>query len=260
MLKTRNTSFKTVIVYSIIVIVHLLPLQVAGQEEFNKIKINNDLELIQLNESFFIHVSWTNSEKFGRFSSNGAVVIKNGKALIIDTPMEEALTTVLYNYLHDSMKVEIEKFIAGHYHDDCMGGINVLHAKNVRSIALDLTKQKCIEQNLPLPQQIFSDSLTFSFYGETVKCIYAGPGHTIDNISVYFPDSKILFGGCLLKSMSSKGLGNTADAVVNEWDKSVEKLMILCGNAKIVIPGHGNFGNIDLLSHTIKLVKESRGK
>ncbi len=260
MLKIKNDLLKTVILYSFLILIYIIPCQVAGQEEFNTIKINNDLELIQLNDSFFIHVSWTNSERFGKFSSNGLVLIKKGKALIIDTPVEESLTMELYNYLHDSMKVEVEKFIAGHYHDDCMGGINVLYANNIHSIALDLTKQKCIEHNLPLPKQIFSNSLTFDFYGETVKCIYAGPGHTIDNISVYFPKSKILFGGCMLKSLNSKGLGNTADAVVNEWDKSVEKLISLCGDAKIVIPGHGNFGNNSLLSHTVKLVKESRAK
>jgi metallo-beta-lactamase class B len=260
MLKIKNDLLKTVILYLVIVMSCSIPVQVSGQEDFNTIKINNDLELIQLNESFFIHVSWNNSEKFGRFSSNGLILVKNGKALIIDTPIEESLTMELYNFLHDSLKVEVEKFIAGHYHDDCMGGINVLHAKNVQSIALDLTKQKCIEHNLPLPIQIFSDSLTFDFYGETVKCIYAGPGHTIDNISVYFPNRNILFGGCILKSISSKGLGNTADAVVNEWDKSVEHLMSLCGDVEIVIPGHGNFGNINLLQHTIKLVKENRAK
>ena len=90
-----------------------------------------------------------------------------------------------------------------------------------------------------------------------MECLFTGPGHTPDNISVYFPDSKILFGGCMIKSLQSKGLGNTADAVVSEWDKSVDKLKLLCPEAKVVIPGHGNYGDISLLTHTINLVKKN---
>ena len=253
-----KSSLKTVILYSWLLIVFSIPLQVAGQQSSKEIIINDNLQLIEISKSFFVHISWVNSERFGRFPSNGLILIKNGKVLIIDTPMEKELTEKLYNYLLDSMKVTVEKFIACHYHDDCMGGIEVLHAKNVHSIALDLTNRKCIEENLPLPKQIFTDSLNFDFYGETVKCIFSGPGHTIDNISVYFPDNQILFGGCMVKSLQSRGLGNTADAVVSEWDKSVEKLELLCKGARVVIPGHGSFGDISLLDHTINLVKANR--
>jgi metallo-beta-lactamase class B len=258
MLIKRNYLIRTVILYSIFFYFFANSMQVVGQEEYKKIEINNDLRLIQLNEHFYIHVSWVNSENFGRFPSNGLLLVKNGKALIIDTPMEESLTADLYNYLLDSMKVKIEEFIAGHSHNDCMGGIAFLHEKNVHSIALDLTKQKCIEQKLILPKQTFSDSLIFKFYGEVVKCIYTGPGHTEDNISVYFPNRKILFGGCMIKSLPSRSLGNTADAVVSKWDSSVEKLKLQCSDAKIVVPGHGGFGDIGLLDHTIKLVKENK--
>jgi len=258
MQELKKPSLQTVILYSLLLLILLKPIQLPAQEGFNEIEIDQDLQLIQLNDSFYIHVSWVNSKQFGPFSSNGLLLIKSGKALIVDTPMEKRLTNKLYNYLLDSMGVKIEKFIAGHSHDDCMGGIDVLHAKNVHSIAFNLTKQKCIEQNLTLPKETFSDSLGFEFYGEKVKCIYNGPGHTADNISVYFPNSKILFGGCMIKSMKSKGLGNIAGAVLNEWDKSVEKLKFLCGDAKIVIPGHGGFADIGLLNHTIQLVQKNR--
>lgn len=253
-----RASVKTVILYLVIVFLSFVSTQVAGQEEYKHIKVNDDIELIQLNKHFYIHVSWVNSEKFGRFSSNGLLLVKNGKALIVDTPADVKTTNELYNFLEDSLNAIVEKFIACHWHEDCMGGIDALHERNVHSIALDLTKQKCIENKLTIPKQIFSDSLCFDFYSEKVKCIYAGPGHTVDNISVYFSDSKILFGGCMIKSIQSRGLGNTAEAVVSKWDTSVEKLKALCADAEIVIPGHGGFGDISLLDHTIKMVKDNR--
>jgi len=50
-------------------------------------------------------------------------------------------------------------------------------------------------------------------------------------------------------------LGNTQDAVVEAWDGSVEKIQQTFGDIEIVIPGHGVYGNPELLSHTIELVK-----
>ncbi|MCT4645297.1 MAG: subclass B1 metallo-beta-lactamase, partial [Carboxylicivirga sp.] len=76
----------------------------------------------------------------------------------------------------------------------------------------------------------------------------------------WLPKQKILFGGCLIKSIHSKGLGNLSDAVVDDWDTTVEQLMFAYPDAKIVIPGHGNYGDAELLSHTIVLVKEFKQK
>jgi metallo-beta-lactamase class B len=64
----------------------------------------------------------------------------------------------------------------------------------------------------------------------------------------------ILFGGCLIKSIDSNGLGNLSDAVVADWDKTIEKVMKKYPVIKTVIPGHGNFGGPELLTHTIELV------
>ncbi|MDX2444076.1 MAG: CfiA family subclass B1 metallo-beta-lactamase, partial [Bacteroidales bacterium] len=75
------------------------------------------------------------------------------------------------------------------------------------------------------------------------------------NIVVYFPSQEVLFGGCLIKSMASKGLGNTADAEISEWIPTIQKLKKEFKDIDIVIPGHGQYGNKELLDHTIELVK-----
>ena len=49
-------------------------------------------------------------------------------------------------------------------------------------------------------------------------------------------------GMILVKSSKSKSLGNLADAVVNDWDNSVKKLIDEFADAKVVVPGHGRFG------------------
>lgn len=233
---------------------------VAYSQDFTHIKVNSEIELIKVNGSFYIHKTWFDFPGFGRYPSNGLIVVKNGRALLIDTPVTNRQTKILYNHLRNSLKSIITKVVVGHSHSDCMGGLSFLHEKAVESICSEKTKQICVSQKLPIPRQAFSDSFEFEFEGEKVVCRYFGAGHTVDNIVVYFPDSKILFGGCLIKSMTSKDLGNIQEAVVQAWDETVAKIKKAYPEIKVVIPGHGESGDITLLDHTIELVNQYKKK
>lgn len=243
----------------LIVFISLIGL-VSSIAQTNKIVIDNDIQLIHLQDSIFVHVTWHHLDNFGRFPSNGLIVIKNGQALMIDTPMDNDKTERLTRYLKDSMSVDLAKLIIGHFHDDCMGGLGYLQSTGIESIANLTTIEKCKEIGLPVPTTPFTDSLTFDFNGEQMDCRFFGAGHSFDNITVWIPDKKILFGGCLIRSMDSKGLGNLSDAVVNDWDTTVEKVMKKYPEIKTVIPGHGDLGGIELLSHTIELVDKEKNK
>jgi metallo-beta-lactamase class B len=224
------------------------------------ISIDPDIQLIHLQDSIFVHVTWHHLDDFGRFPSNGMIVIKNGQALMIDTPMDNDKTEKLSRYLKDSMIVDVTKLIIGHFHDDCLGGLGYLQSIGVESVANSRTIAKCKELGLPVPSIGFADSLNFDFNGKAIECRFFGPGHSFDNITVWLPDNNILFGGCLVKSIESRGLGNLSDAVVAEWDQTIEHLMEKYIVIQTVIPGHGNFGGTELLTHTIQLVKREKDK
>jgi len=232
----------------------------AKTPEFEHIRVNPDIELIKISENYYVHTSWFDFPGVGRFPSNGLIFVRNGKALLIDTLNTNEQTLVLLNFLQDTIKAEVTKVIVGHFHSDCMGGLSILHEKGVESVAYAETLQICKSQNLPIPQSSFADAMAINFQGETVICRYFGAGHTVDNILVYFPASQILFGGCLIKSLGSKGLGNTKDAKIEDWDKTVLKVKTAYPSIKLVIPGHGAFGDIGLLDHTITLVKDHKEK
>lgn len=225
-----------------------------------RIVIDNDIQLIHLQDSVYVHVTWHHLDNFGRFASNGLIVIRNGQALMIDTPMDNDKTGRLTNYLKESMSVDLVKLIIGHFHDDCMGGLGYLQSIGIESIANAMTIEKCKEIGLPVPSTSFTDSLTFVFNGEQIECRYFGAGHSFDNITVWIPSEKILFGGCLIKSIDSNGLGNLSDAVVDDWDMTVEKVLKEYPEIKTVIPGHGDFGGIELLTHTIELVDKEKNQ
>ena len=228
----------------------------AYSQNIKEIKINDNIQLLHLQDSIFIHITWEESEKFGRFPSNGMIIIQNGEAILVDTPMNNEKTKTLVEYVEHNFNVKFRKLIIGHFHNDCMGGIDYIHDRGIKSICGSQTYAKCKEHELTLPKLHFNDSLNIDFNGLNISCRFFGGGHTVDNIVIYIPEKEILFGGCLIKSKFSKGLGNTADANIDRWDQTVTKVIKVYGNAKTVIPGHGNHGGSELLHHTVKLISE----
>jgi metallo-beta-lactamase class B len=214
-----------------------------------------DIALMHLQDSVFVHITWDQDETYGRYSSNGLVIIRSGRALMIDTPSDDAKTERLCKWLNETFKAKVTRVIVGHFHNDCLGGLGYLHRSGVVSLGNRLTALKCRELKLPVPMLLFNSEMKFDFHGEPVECRYFGGGHTSDNITVWLPNQKILFGGCLVKSAGSTGLGNLSDAVVDEWGHTVLKLMESYTEISHVVPGHGETGGVQLLEHTIRLVE-----
>lgn len=212
--------------------------------------------IFPLGDCIYLHITWHNYEKFGRFPANGVIYVKNGHALLLDTPVTNEQTEQLVQIIQEKLNADITLFIPNHFHEDCMGGLEYLQSLGIPSISLERTREICEEKGLPIPDEGFTNEyqLTGDFAG--VICFYPGKAHTEDNISVYFPDQGILFAGCMAKSLKSKGLGNLADAFPEEWAQTIQTLMDRFPDAQIIIPGHGSQGGRDLLEHTKQLVEE----
>ena len=107
-----------------------------------------------------------------------------------------------------------------------------------------------------LPEFSFKDSLVIKSGKKEITCKYFGAAHTIDNIVVWIPEERILFGGCMVKSLSANTPGNIRDADLDSWPWTIEKVLYRFKNAQIVIPGHGNYGGTELLTYTINLIRQ----
>ncbi|MBN1596928.1 MAG: subclass B1 metallo-beta-lactamase [Bacteroidales bacterium] len=216
-------------------------------------KIEENLEVRQISKSVYIHISYMESENFGRFPSNGLIFIDNGKAVIIDTPVNNDLANALMNWCIDSLHVEIIAVIPTHWHVDNLGGLAAVHSRGIPTYANIRTIEITKEKSLLVPQNAFNDSLLFTVGDKEVLMAYYGGGHTTDNIIVWIPSEKVLFGGCLVRSANARGLGNTTDADTEEWPNTIEKVRKRFLDAEIVIPGHGEHGGTELIDHTLDL-------
>ncbi|MBN2347576.1 MAG: subclass B1 metallo-beta-lactamase [Bacteroidales bacterium] len=215
--------------------------------------ISENLELYQISANAYLHISYTNSEQFGRFSSNGMVYVVKGEGVLIDTPTDTLQTRELLDFLQDSLHISITGFIGTHWHNDCIGGLQTIHQQGIESYACELTQNIAENKGLPVPKIGFKDSLTIFLQGQPIKCMYPGAGHTLDNIIVWLPESRILFGGCLIKCLSAQGLGNIIDADITAWPETLKKIERIYPDAQIIIPGHGSWGGIELVEHTLSL-------
>lgn len=222
-------------------------------QEKSHIKISNDVELHKLSPNVYLHVSNINSAKYGRVAANGVLLVNKNEAFLFDTPWNDSLTMILVNWLRDSMNLKITGFVPNHWHEDCMGGLGFLHSQQVESYANVMTANFAKNKILPVPKNVFKDSLQLQLGDMQIVCYYFGAAHSMDNIVVWLPSEKILFPGCIAKSMNSKNLGNTADGDLKAYPQTLEKLINKFSDAKIVVPGHGMPGGVELLKHTLNI-------
>jgi metallo-beta-lactamase class B len=214
--------------------------------------ISDDLEVIHLSKNSILHISYMETESFGRFTCNGLIYLNGNEAIVFDTPPDSIITKDLLTWFKKNYPdIKIKAVVATHFHDDCLGGLNVFHKEGIESWSHELTPE-LLNGKKPLPQNIFSDEAKIKVGDKEVICRYFGEAHTKDNIVCWVPEEKILFGGCMVKSLNASK-GNLEDANVNEWANTVRKVMDEYQSARIVVPGHGAIGGSELLDYTIQL-------
>jgi len=238
-----------------IALVFIIGLVSMAQDISKKITINNDLEIVQLTSNVYLHISYADFTGFGRVECNGMILRNSEEAFLFDTPPTEQLTKQLVEWIAQTLKLKVVGFVPNHWHSDCMSGLAYLQSIGVESYANQMTIDIAKAKNLPVPAHGFKDSLNLRLGNEEINCYYFGAGHSMDNIVVWIPSEKVLFPGCLVKEVNAKGLGNTVDGDLKAYPRTIEKILQKFPDPKIVIPGHGAFGGIELVRHTKEMFR-----
>ena len=210
-----------------------------------------ELRIEPLAEGVYLHQSFHQTQSFGLVSANGLVVVDGEQAYVIDTPWSERDTEQLAAWIHDQ-GWQLAGSLSTHSHDDRAGGIGWLNTQGIPTHALALTNDILEANGKAMATQSFTRP-AFSWVPGTLEVFYPGGGHTVDNITVWLPRQRILFGGCLIRSLAAKGLGYTGEARLDDWAGSVKTLQYRYPDALMVVPGHGKPGNRNLLQHTRQL-------
>jgi metallo-beta-lactamase class B IMP len=211
-----------------------------------------DLKIEQLEEDVYVHTSFEEVNGWGVVAKHGLVVLVNANAYLVDTPITAKDTEKLVNWIL-ARGYKIKGSISSHFHSDSTAGVEWLNSQSIPTYASKLTNQLLSKSGKAQAKHSFED-ISFWLVKNKIEVYYPGPGHTEDNLVVWLPKKKILFGGCFVKP---HGLGNLEDANVEAWPASVEKLIAKYGNAKVVVPSHSELGGVSLLKLTLEqAVKE----
>jgi metallo-beta-lactamase class B len=218
-------------------------------------KLGEDLIVRQLVPGVWLHVSFKMTED-GPLPANGLVVTTGELSLLIDTGWNPGQTRRLLDWAANTLGQPIEHVIVTHAHDDRVGGLAAVAERPIIVHGHAATDQ--------ILREAGGAGLTWSFEfeerlelgGETVDLFYPRGGHTRDNIVVWLPRRKVLFGGCLVRGLGTTTLGWTGDSDIRGWHAAMRRIIDRYPEAEIVIPGHGLPGNMHLLSHTMELLEE----
>lgn len=228
-----------------------------AQKSGDTIRVADDLKLVKISENVYVHISYKNIPEFGGvIPANGVVYINRKEAFLFDTPWTEDQTVMLVAYLKRSMHLRMVGFIPNHWHEDCIAGLDYLKKSGVPSYANEQTIKLALAHKYPVPEHAFTDSLLLKMGGKPIWCYYLGGAHSTDNIVVWLPSEQVLFAGCMVKELKSSNLGNTADGDLKAYPTTISRLLAKFPAAKIVIPGHGAWGGVELIRHTLQLAKQ----
>jgi metallo-beta-lactamase class B len=210
------------------------------------------LKVVQISKSAFQHISYLQTENFGKVACNGLVISSQEECLILDTPTEKNAAMELIKWLEENKKLKIKAIIPTHFHEDCLGSLATFHEKKIPSFGSKKTIELAQKNKSAFPKNTFKNFLVIDFGNKKLELKYFGEGHTVDNIVAYCAADRILFGGCLIKEIgASKGF--LGDANLKEWSNTVKKVRLTYPKLKTVVPGHGSVGDRGLLDYTIKL-------
>ena len=250
----------------------------AQHKNIETININEELLLKEIEKDVFLI-----THNFPWSANSLLVKITSLDFILVDTPWENSGTRALIEWLRDTYGNINLLVINTHFHRDNLGGNEYLLNQNIPIYGSDLTVTLLNKRRTELigrtlknlkspeykkyyeaykkaklkpPDNIFKieKGLVLNISNEQIELFYPGSGHTQDNIVVYFRSRKLLFGGCMIKSLESN-LGRNSDADFVAWPHSLEKLMKKYPESRLIVPGHGECGNMELISHTIELLK-----
>ena len=218
--------------------------------------ISDDILLEKINNGVWVHTTYVSSPKWGTIPANGIVVIDGQHAVVVDTPWTDRQTEILFDWIESNLNTKISHVIVTHSHEDCMGGLRSVHSRGITSYSLNMTRDIAARESKLIPKKVFSDKMKIKAGDNEIILSYFGGGHTKDNIVVWLPDHKLLFGGCLVKSLNSKSLGNIDEADIPSWPNTLREVLKAYPSVETVVPGHGRYGDSKLIYHTIQLCNE----
>lgn len=216
---------------------------------------NANLTITQLQGHFYIYESY-NTWKGNRIGANAMYLVTDSGVVLFDTPWDSTQFLPLLDSIQARHNKKVMLCIATHFHEDRTGGLAFYSSRNIKTYTTAYTDELSKSKGMKRAKFTIEKDTTFTVGQYSFQTFYPGKGHAPDNIVIWFVKQKILYGGCLIKSVDDTTLGNLSDASVTDYATTVKKVMDKYKAPAFVITGHGNYENTNSLKHTFKMAKK----
>jgi metallo-beta-lactamase class B len=213
-----------------------------------------NLAINHLTGNLYVYTTWQ-AQGGARFPSNSMYLVTDRGVALIDGPWDSTQCQPLLDSIYRRHHQKVVLCIATHFHEDRTRALDFLRERGIATYSSAGTYALCLKNHKPLAEHIFTRDTVFHVGNASFSTFYPGEGHSRDNIVVWFPADKVLYGGCFVKSTEADGLGNVADANVAEWPHSVRRLMDKYPHPAFVVPGHQGWSDRGSLQHTMDLLR-----
>ena len=208
------------------------------------------LEVQPLRPGIWMHTSYNTFDGVV-YPSNGLIVREGDHLVLLDSAWGAEATEELLVWIDEEIGLPVDRALSTHFHSDRTGGVAVLEAAGIPVWSHPMTQRLSAEEGNPVPPNALNgiEAPGSATRFGTVEVFYPGGGHARDNIMVWLPEQKLLYGGCAVRELATDNLGNTADADLTHWPRAIRNAQARYPGAETVIPGHGEPGGPELLEH-----------
>lgn len=239
-----------------VVLLLLAPGVFAATPQYPVQQLSPQLQVQQLAPKLWLHRTEQKLRNGQVFTSNGLLLQTDDGIWLLDTAWGYYPTVDLLHWIDVVLQQPVVQAIATHSHDDRVGGAAALAQRGIPLQVTQQTMQSADAEIQPL-LKVSADLAVGGHYQQgPVEWFYPGAAHTKDNIVLYLPEYQLLFGGCAVKAPRFPGLGNIADADVKEWPHSLTRIKQAYPKLKVLVPGHGDIGDSQLLDYSLQLLKK----
>lgn len=215
------------------------------------------LEIVPLTGNFYVYTTYNTYEN-DRTPAHGMYLVTDSGVVLFDTPWD----TTQFQPLLDSIKARHQKnvvsCIATHWHSDRTEGLAYYRQLGIKTYTTTLTDSLCQVNNKKRAEFLLTKDTLFNIGGYTYETYYPGPGHTADNIVVWFPKERILLGGCLIKGAEATHLGFLGDGNKQLYASTLENVKRKFPRPAFIIVSHNDWRNSNSLKHSIKMARKLR--
>src|SRR5579871_4985261 len=211
---------------------------------------DSHLKIAHLTGDFYVFTTF-NLYKGNPVPANGMYLVTNNGVVMFDTPWD----TTQFQPLLDSIKLKHHKnvvlCIATDFHEDRSGGLEYYREHGIKTYTTKQIDEFSQKKGMKRAEFLIYNDTSFAIGQYAFQTYFPGQGHTAANIVIWFEKEKILYGGCLIKSMKDDDLGYLGDANVKEYAATIRNVQKKCNAPKFVIPGHGDWSDTKSLEHTL---------